>query len=311
MNQILTLILGFTFFLLNSCSPKEEIIQPKAIVLSVIGDVTASGKKLNLAQEITNEEIIVGKASLCDLQLLESETLVVIRLKAFSKFKLTGKNIGNTKQNFFNISYGNAIFNASKTVPKDEIKTLTPTLTAGVRGTKYEVEIQPNGSTKLYVLEGEISTKPRIPEIDAFSNSEIKDNKILKTISKNLDKREFTVKAGKSFEISSEIKKKLFHETGLSKSIKKSNPKEIGQDIDVDKIEEKISEMEKNEFQFSVKEIDPKNQERKLKEYEEIVPFEKDKINNKEIRNKIIQARFQKIEKDWWTQFKEWLQNLK
>ena len=143
-----------SLLLLNFCTQKEEIIPRKAIVISVIGDVLASGKKVHLAQEIIDEEIIVGKNSMCDLQLLDSDSLVVLRLKSYSKFKLSCKKVGSKIQNLFTFNYGTGIFNVSKVASQEQIKTLTPTLTAGVRGTKYEVNIQPNGSTKILVLEG-------------------------------------------------------------------------------------------------------------------------------------------------------------
>lgn len=301
---------AFIVLLLFACSPaeqpkeQEEPIQPKAIVLTVIGDVTANGKKLSLAQEITDQEIVVGKNSLCDLQLLESDTLVVIRLKSFSKFRLAGKKIGSKKENWFQIFSGNAIFNASKTVPEDQIKTLTPTLTAGVRGTKYEVSINSDGTTRLFVLEGEVKASPRIPELEKLSKDELNKNKSLKTISNSLSKKEFSVKGGEFSEVSSELKKKLLKETNSSSPNEKEKL-EVKPDI-----EDKLSEIEQNDMNFPIKTIDPKIKAQKLKEYDEITPFDKEKINNKEIRTQLIHARFKNIEKSWWQRFKEWLKGF-
>jgi len=294
-----------SLLLLNFCTQKEEIIPRKAIVISVIGDVLASGKKVHLAQEIIDEEIIVGKNSMCDLQLLDSDSLVVLRLKSYSKFKLSGKKVGSKIQNLFTFNYGTGIFNVSKVASQEQIKTLTPTLTAGVRGTKYEVNIQPNGSTKILVLEGEIQAKPRIPEIEKLSSSQ----SVAKTISKTLDKKEFKIKSGEFSEIPAEVKNKLLKDTGLE-STQGNTPKEVGQNIELEKLEEKLAQMEKDELNFSTKEIDLQTQKQKLKEYDEIVPFEKTQINDPKIRTALIQARFRKIEKNWWEMFKEWLKSF-
>ncbi|MCX7999937.1 MAG: FecR domain-containing protein [Leptospiraceae bacterium] len=293
---------------LLACSPKEEVFHPKALVITAIGEVTSNGKKVQLAQEITDSDVIsVGKNSLCDLQLLDSDTLIVVRIKPNSKFQLTGKKIGSKRENFFSIFFGNAIFNATKVSEKDGIQTLTPTLTAGVRGTKYEVNVSSNGSTKILVLEGQIQAKLRIPELEDSAKSDSKKNKALKLVSKTIEKKELDIKQGELTEIDSQVKNKILSEMGLSSKSEKNTESKI----DLDKLEERLLEVENYDMKATTQQVDPKLLTQKLKEYEEIVPFEKEKINNKEKRLTLIQARHKTIEDSWFKRFKEWLRSLK
>lgn len=304
----------FTLILLFfvACNPKEEIIHPKAIAITVIGDVSSNGKKIKLAQEITDQDlIVVGQNSVCDLQLLESDSLVVLRLKSASKFQLTGKKIGNKKENFFTILAGTAIFNVTKLGEEEGISTKTPTVTAGVRGTKYEVKVQSDGSTNISVLEGTVSTQPRIPEIDKFSKKEIKSNKVLKTITNTLEEKTFEIKAGEASLVSSESNKKILSKAGLSETIKNPDIQTIGKDTNINELKDTLGDMENNELQFSKSQIDPKVMNQKLKEYNDLTPFDKDKINDKQARNQWIQVRFKRIESSWWDDIKKWFKGLK
>lgn len=293
---------------LLACSPKEEVFHPKAIVITSIGEVTSNGKKVQLAQEITDSDVIsVRKNSLCDLQLLDSDTLIVVRVKPNSKFQLTGKKIGSKRENFFSIFFGNAIFNATKVSETDRIQTLTPTLTAGVRGTKYEVNVSSNGSTKILVLEGQIHATLRIPELEDSSKSDSEKNKALKLVSKTIEKKELDIKQGELSEIDSQVKNKILSEMGLSSKSEKNTESKI----DLDRLEERLLEVENYDMKATTQQVDPKLLTQKLKEYEEIVPFEKEKINNKEKRLTLIQARHKTIEDSWFKRFQEWLRSLK
>ncbi len=309
MRRIWIFIILFIFW---NCNSKEEVIHPKGILISVIGDVSSGGRKLALGQEITDKDsIVVGNSSLCDVQLLESDSLVVIRVKANSRFQLSGKQLGSKKENKFFISLGNAIFNVSQVAGDDKIQTITPSITAGVRGTKYEVNVTPNGTTKIFVLEGKVDTKARIPDLDKFTRKEIKSSKVLKSLDGALEDKEIQVNSGESTEVSGDIVNKILKETGISDSLKKKKLEEIDQSVDLGNVEEKLSEMEDKELKFSTKQIDEQVRKEKLKEYDEIKPFEKDKINDKNVRGKLINARFKTIEDSWLQKFQQWLKGLK
>ncbi|MCB1180153.1 MAG: FecR domain-containing protein [Leptospiraceae bacterium] len=301
----------FVLILLVGCTPKEEIIHPKGIIITTIGDVRSNGKNVSLSQEITdNDNIYVGKNSLCDIQLLDSESLVVIRLKPYSKFKLTGKMIGSTKENYFHVELGNAIFNVAKMSSDDKIITKTPVTTAGVRGTKYEVNVNSNKTTNIIVLEGEVATKVRIPELDKYSKSEIKNSKILKKLDGVLDDGETKISEGESTQIAGDTNSRILKKTGIGDKLANTKPEDLDKNIEVGKAEDEISKLEDEELKLETKKLDPKVRERKLKEYDQINPFEKKVINDKTERKKVINARFKKIEKDWLQQLQEFLNNL-
>lgn len=305
-------LLLFAIFFIFSCGGKEEEFHPKAIVISVIGDVKSNGRSLSLSEEISDKDVIVtGSSSLCDIQLLESDSLVVIRLKSQSRFKLSGKKYGSTRENYFLLDLGNAIFNVSNVSGNDQIKTRTPSALAGVRGTKYEVNVNSKGNTKIEVLEGEVTAKVRIPELDKFSRSDIKKSKALTALDDSLDDSEIKIRKGNSSEIPGDIGPKILKETGLNEPIKNNKAEEIDGKTDVKKVKESLSGFEEKELKVSTKEIDSKTMDQKSKEYEEITPFEKEKINNKTTRNQIINTRFKKIEAPLIKQLDQWLRSLK
>lgn len=79
--------------MLGNCNDKEVDFNPKAIVIVRMGDVKAGGRVLALSDEISDKDVVtVGAKSICDLQILESDSLVVVRLKEYSRFKLWKTN---------------------------------------------------------------------------------------------------------------------------------------------------------------------------------------------------------------------------
>lgn len=176
-----------------------------------------------------------------------------------------------------------------------------------MRGTKYEVNVSSNGSTKILVLEGQIHATLRIPELEDSSKSDSEKNKALKLVSKTIEKKELDIKQGELSEIDSQVKNKILSEMGLSSKSEKNTESKI----DLDRLEERLLEVENYDMKATTQQVDPKLLTQKLKEYEEIVPFEKEKINNKEKRLTLIQARHKTIEDSWFKRFQEWLRSLK
>lgn len=73
-------------------------VETAAISLLVVGDVTADGQPVKTGQLLKGSPwIIVGPASIMDLQVRDSEQGVVFRLKENSKFRLSSLDRGNGK----------------------------------------------------------------------------------------------------------------------------------------------------------------------------------------------------------------------
>lgn len=286
--------------LLTNCAEKEKEYHPKAVVIIRAGDVRVGNKPVNLGDEITDKDILVlGGKSICDLQILDSDSQVVIRLKEFSKFRLSGKQIGSKKETNFLIDAGNAMLNVPKLGKNDDFKTMSPSATAGVRGTKYDVSVSPNGNTKINVLEGAVAMKVHIPEMDKFSNADIKSSKALSAVRESLDSKEIVLEQGKSTEMPKSVSTKIMKDTGLGEAVKKDAAKDLDKDVDAKSLEQKMEKIENEELKLIVKEIDKNTMNQRLQEYAELSPIEKEVVNDKEKRKAVIQARYQKFESNW------------
>lgn len=293
--------------LFGNCNDTEKEFHRKAIVIVKMGDVKAGGRVLSLSDEITDKDIVtVGSKSVCDLQILDSDSLTVIRLKEFSRFKLTGKQIGSKKETNFVLEVGNAMLNVSKLDKKDGINVVSPVATAGVRGTKYDVAVTGNGSTKINVYEGEVAMKVHIPEMDKYSKEDIKKSKALSAIKDSIDSKEIIIEKGHSSEMPKTVEAKIFKESGLEEASKKNKLEDLDKSLDQKSLDDNIEKVE-----IPIKDIDQGTMNQRLKEYEELTPIEKDIINDKAKRKAVIQARFQKIEKSWLQRLLEWTKGIK
>ncbi|MCB1190984.1 MAG: FecR domain-containing protein [Leptospiraceae bacterium] len=305
------LILLLIFILLGNCKETETEIEsefhPKAIVIIRVGDVRAGGKPLALTQEISDQDVItVGPKSLCDLQILDSDSLVVIRLKENSKFRLSGKQLKSQKVTNFIIEAGNTMLNVSKLGKNDAVNAVSPVSTVGVRGTKYDLNVSPNGNTKINVIEGTVAMKVRIPELEKYSKSDVKKSKTLSTVNNSLNSKEIIIKKGQSSEMPKAVGSKILKETGLEKAITKNDSRELDRNIDTKDLSEKLEKIKNEDLKIPIKEIDKSVMSQRLKEYSELTPIEKEKINDKSKRNGIIQSRFKKWEKSWFEKVLDW-----
>lgn len=295
-----TLIAFISIISLWSCAEKETEFHPKAVVIIRAGDVRVGNRPVNLGDEITDKDtIVLGGKSICDLQVLDSDSQVVIRLKEFSKFRLSGRQIGSRKETNFLIDAGNAMLNIPKLGKNEDFKAMSPSATAGVRGTKYDVNVGPNGNTRINVLEGAVAMKVHIPEMDKFSNADVRSSKALSAVRESLDAKEIVLEKGKSTEMPKSVGTKIMKDTGLGEAVKKDASKDLDKDVDAKALEEKMEKIEKEELKLIVKEIDKGTMSQRLQEYEELNPIDKEIVNDKEKRKAVIQARYQKFEGNW------------
>ncbi|HMW03600.1 MAG TPA: FecR domain-containing protein [Leptospiraceae bacterium] len=309
---MLRIILIIIFIILGNCSGKEKEYHPRAVVIFRTGDVRTTAKSLALGDEITDTDLVmVGGKSVCDLQMIGTETLAVIRIKEYSKFKLKGVQVGFTKTNNFIVDSGSAMLNVSKLGRNEEVNASTPTLTAGVRGTKYDLNVAPNGNSKVNVVEGSVSMKVRVPELEKYSRTEIKQSKTLSAVDDALESKEIVIESGKSSQVPKSVSTKILKDTGLETVIKKDSASEVDKDVDPKAVEEKLEKLEKEDLNNTTSDIDQASMTQKLKEYEELTPIEKEIINDKEKRKSVIKARSEKLEKSWLQRLLDWSKNIK
>jgi hypothetical protein len=209
---------------LEGIEQKIKKSQATAIVLSVIGDVTAENKKLHVGDMVLeNQTIYVGKKSSCDIQVKQSLSEFTVRLREETVFALKFKEA--QEESIFSgfIKSGSALFKSEKVFSGEKIQAITPTATASVRGTAYDVNVSKDGGTKFSVLEGVVKARVRSPEIE--DDEVIENTPEIKKLVSNLESNSQTVSKGHSIEITSkrqmEILKKADAE-GLRKRAMRS-----------------------------------------------------------------------------------------
>ena len=299
-------VLILTFSLLFSCKEKSDtpILQefhPEAIVLLSVGDVTNNGKPLKTSDRIKNLDTIrTGKKSLCDLQIIGIESETVIRMRSESSLKLTGKILRDSKEVSVITEVGGTLIHVNKLGKKEGFSNITPTAVIAVRGTKFEVDIQKNGTTKTTVLDGKIAIKLKLPEIENLSDDLIQKSETLKNIIGTLDEKEIVIESGFTTEINSEKIKSFLKETGFVDLITNLNPNNVS---DIDKkfdpkvVKEKLSKLDNTFVQTLIQKAESKTLEEKLKECEELLIVEKEKLKDPNQIPDVIEQRIKLNEK--------------
>ncbi|MBK9503635.1 MAG: FecR domain-containing protein [Leptospiraceae bacterium] len=305
--KLVSLVIGINLLFLPLVNCKKEegkvadtVSKPtlSGVVLFVVGDVQSGTKKIKTGDVILeNESVKTGKNSACDLQIKDSDAGIVMRMKSESSFQLktiavNGKQVPSTV-----VSIGTAMVNVSGKLKSGEnFQVVTPTQTAGVRGTKFEVNVSKDGSTTLSVTEGKVASRVRIPEAEELPIEVQEKSLTISTINKKIEAQEQIIEAGQKTSVTKTQTDKILKETGLGESIKQINLN----------LQSKLSN---EEVQKAVATIDKDNQvagkenpviekslkdngtlkvettkngevEAKLKEYAELIAIEKQKLES-------------------------------
>ena len=134
----------------------------------------------------------------------------------------------DVRETLINASMGWVRFKVTKKLKNGStFKVVTPTATAGVRGTEFVVKVDPGGKTKFLVLEGQIETRPTLPNgrpgrVSFISAGETQD--FLKGGVTSAVKKASAILI-KTAQNKTTNPKKLAKATGITKSVAKSASK--------------------------------------------------------------------------------------
>lgn len=281
--------------------PTPEEFHPEAIVLLSVGDVTNNGKPLKAADRIKNLDTIqTGIKSLCDLQIMGIESETIIRLRPESSLKLTGKVLNDSKEVNILTEVGGSLIHVKKLGQNEGFSSITPTVVIAVRGTKFEVDVKKNGTTKTTVLEGKVAVKLKLPQIENITDDLIQKSETLKNILGTLNAKEIVIETGSSSEVNSENIKSFLKETGTVDLIANLTPNNVG---DIDKkfdpnvVKEKLSKLDNKFIQAPSQKADSKMVEEKLRECEELLFAEREKLKDPNMIQDAIKQRTKLNEK--------------
>ncbi len=275
------------------------------VVIFLVGEVRIENRKLALGDVITDNEILnTGKKSLCDIQILESKSGVVIRLKSDSEFQLNPSVTPEGSDVNLALRKGAALFKVNNKLAKNEsVRVKMPTMVAGVRGTSFSANISAKGDVDLQVLEGSVTARPSISEIDSLPPELKEKSTSVQTIEKNLSESEQIIEAGQKTSVSKAYTDKILKDTGLqtvlpqiNESIKKGDLTSASQKLDSvggtpEESKTKIAEKLSSKPALKVEKTNEKDLQSQLKEFEELIAIEKEKMDKDGSRKTAISAR--------------------
>jgi hypothetical protein len=265
--------------------PKNESLT--ALVLFTVGKVSSEQMELKQGDIIEVGKLIeTGPKSMCDLQVLEHEAEVVIRIKPNSNF-LFGKN-SDTKVINSTISQGSAMFKVSKPLKRDEkVQIASPTFVAGVRGTEFGIEVSKTGDSKLKVVSGAVSTRVRIPELEDLESGGLDQTEEGKKILADLETSAVTLEKGQTLQISTKEKDSFIKTVGLDDAVKeiqlakKSNSEIKLNDVLKDKSEpETVTKGIEKWKAPKISTIANKDLNAEIKEFEKLIAIESAKVRD-------------------------------
>ncbi|TGL61310.1 hypothetical protein EHQ58_05910 [Leptospira ognonensis] len=319
-NRTITITILFAFTLLTSmCNQKEsagkaevknmekpsESKVTSAVVIFTVGECLTGDRKLALGDLITEKDILLtGKKSLCDLQIIEAESGIVIRVKAESEFKLEPSVASDGGDVNLALRKGSGLFKINNKLAKNQsVKVIMPTMVAGVRGTSFSAEISKKGDVGLQVIEGSVSTRAAIAEIDSLPEELKSKSQTIIAVESSLAKREQVLEAGQKVTISKAYTDKILKDTGLNtaipqiqESIKKGDIKTATQKLDTlsgstEETKTKIADKLSATTPIKVEQTKEKDIQAQLKEFEELIAIEKEKMQNESVRKTEISSR--------------------
>ncbi|HMV44565.1 MAG TPA: FecR domain-containing protein [Leptospiraceae bacterium] len=197
------------FLFLYQCHKIQTQFNPSTVVLVSVGNVLSEEKKIKVGDKVSfGQNLKVGKNSFCDLQIIDAESIITIRLQPETEFVLRTKITPNQNIIRPRIIKGEAFFNIVKLSKKEEFTVVASAIKATVKGTQFYIEVDSNGKTKLAVNEGYVLLKPGVIELDDLPLEKIKHLANAQSIIESENQKELNVPTGHSVSVSNEMVKK-------------------------------------------------------------------------------------------------------
>lgn len=275
--------------------------KPQGLVLFVLGEVKIGDKLLKVGDVVNEKESIqTGKKAACDIQITGLDSDVTIRLRENSDFALSGylkKDVKNLKLKMLT---GKILVNAQKLNSKEGVETITPTTVVGVRGTKFEIEIGKDSSSSISVYEGKVAAKVIIPEIETLPDDVKDKSATLQKLDAYLVEKEVVIESGYSSIVTKKYADKVLKDTGIGEVLKTADKTKLTEELDKkiipESFTEKTQKLKDQEVQAPLVKVSAKTFEEKLKEYDEIIAVERNKLKDQKLKEEEFKKRMKSPE---------------
>lgn len=262
----------FAYFIGIAAVTAEDI----AVILFTKGTVLLNNKtRLKMGDKIGDSDLVSTKAkSSCEIQVMKSQSPIVIRMKEDSEFSLSKDLNSNTLNSI--VRSGKVLFNVEKLKSGDKMNVITPTSVAGVRGTRFEVVVDPIGIHKTLTLEGEVASRPRIPELESIDPQVLKNNQALGKAVQTVSTKNVSVKTGTYVTLSQNGAQEWMKNSGISGAIQSSEDSEAKEKLDTlfkDKdFAKKFDDLANKGVQVYLGKIESEINEKRLETFDELLP---------------------------------------
>ncbi|MCB1157640.1 MAG: FecR domain-containing protein [Leptospiraceae bacterium] len=258
-----------------------------AVVLFTKGKVFANKTKtLRVGDRISETDTIsTGAKSSCEIQIIQDNSPVVIRLKDNAEFSLNSASGGKNKQITGYLKSGKALFNVGK--GGNNLKIVSPTSVAGVRGTKFMVDAIGVGLDRTATFEGEVNTRARVAELESLENDVLKQNKALDNLVKTLEKRQYPVKQGSYVDMSAVANRELLDKTGISEALTDDKKAALSKK----EFQERIAKFGAKGIETSLQSVDKEATEKHLEVFEELIPVDLQHLEDDKKFTKVLDDR--------------------
>jgi hypothetical protein len=139
---------------------------------------------------------------------LQTRTGSAVRIREFTTItvaSLAGKNGGESK---IKMDHGGLLANVKKASSNENFSVVTPTAVAGVRGTKFSVDVQDGQQPRVKVVDGKVAMAPRVAALDNYTSEEIESSETLSQL-KNLEKQEIVLEENTEGTLDPKVEEKV------------------------------------------------------------------------------------------------------
>lgn len=306
--------------LLYSCDSKREPVSQKAdaqaVVLFAIGDVKVNSRSISPGDIIHTGDLVQLKdRSTCDLQFQSPHSGLVVRLANKTEFLFSARAIQEVNRLNLELNSGNALIDVQKLEKNQEVQMVAPAAVAAVRGTRFEVDVNEEGSATTRVFEGKVAVRTRIPEAEDLPPEVIESSEVLTQTIQSLEKKEVVLEEGKQTTISAEQSRELLAGEPELKEVLASEEIASIRNVQVDREKGKqaghrIDELLENKNKSAqdiksnleksplpapekVEPISEPEMKKKLEQYEELISIDQNRLKNEKEIRKAVQERNQ------------------
>jgi hypothetical protein len=163
----------------------DDAASRSMVIVFVSGNVTivpagqTAGKAAQVGMIVREKDKIQTENGSVDLQTRSGSAIRVRSFTTISVASLAGTSGGDTN---LKMDHGGILANVNKASSKESFAVVTPTAVAGVRGTKFSVDVQRGERPKVKVVEGKVAMSPRVAALDNYSKEEIESNPSLQKL---------------------------------------------------------------------------------------------------------------------------------